>query len=221
MDLTGKVKLSRLAVVVVTALAAAVGPANAFQASYNITGYSEPYTPYYFSLPKYSGPGTVADVIVSMVGTAGGVDYFPYNIEDGITVPSAPVSWDVLLQGPGNSYPLALDARISTQFVGGTIPPCTEPDCMGLAYAYFGPLTTAFSATSPLSDVSDFQGAGSNDFLLYDASGFDSNYISVTISETITLAGTPEPSTWAMMLVGLGVVGASLRRRIGRTSAAI
>lgn len=34
-----------------------------------------------------------------------------------------------------------------------------------------------------------------------------------TFSVTITAAATPEPATWAMMILGMGVVGCALRRR--------
>ena len=39
------------------------------------------------------------------------------------------------------------------------------------------------------------------------------NYLDATFSVTINAAAVPEPATWAMMLVGMGAVGAALRRR--------
>jgi hypothetical protein len=67
-----------------------------------------------------------------------------------------------------------------------------------------------------LTDFSDFAGSGSNDFFVtpfgpvatetFDASG--------TVTETI-FTSVPEPSTWAMMLIGFSGLGwlARARRR--------
>ncbi len=39
------------------------------------------------------------------------------------------------------------------------------------------------------------------------------NYHDLTFSATITPPAVPEAATWAMMLVGLGLVGGAMRRR--------
>jgi hypothetical protein len=90
------------------------------------------------SLPQYSGPGTITSVVLSISGVVGGVNFYPYLLDEGITVPSSPASWDVLLQAP--DFSLVADAPVHTQFVGGTIPPCSDPACEGVfGEADFGP----------------------------------------------------------------------------------
>lgn len=43
--------------------------------------------------------------------------------------------------------------------------------------------------------------------------------ISVTYNFREAVAAVPEPSTWAMMILGFGIVGAAMRRRAGRGAA--
>jgi hypothetical protein len=72
-----------------------------------------------------------------------------------------------------------------------------------------------------LTDFSDFAGSGSNDFFVtpfgpvatetFDASG--------TVTETI-FTSVPEPSTWAMMLIGFSGLGYA-GYRASRKSAAV
>jgi hypothetical protein len=47
------------------------------------------------------------------------------------------------------------------------------------------------------------------------ATGFENTYTldDLTVGGTITVNGVPEPATWAMMLLGFGAIGASMRRR--------
>jgi hypothetical protein len=150
-------------------------------------------------------------VVLSISGIAGGVNYYPYLLDEGISVPSGPASWDVLLQAP--DFNLVADAPIHTQFVGGTIPPCTDPACEGvMAYANFGPTPKSFFASGSALDLSDFAGDGSAQILVFDDSGYDYNTLSATLTETITTT-VPEPSVWLTMLLGFGLVGAALRGR--------
>lgn len=47
------------------------------------------------------------------------------------------------------------------------------------------------------------------------AAGIGNTYTldDLTVGGTITVNGVPEPATWAMMLIGFGAIGASMRRR--------
>jgi hypothetical protein len=56
------------------------------------------------------------------------------------------------------------------------------------------------------------------DFAALDAIGWNTNVDTATFSQstqslTLALAPVPEPSTWAMMLAGFGMVGFGLRTR--------
>jgi hypothetical protein len=55
------------------------------------------------------------------------------------------------------------------------------------------------------------------------ATGIENTYTldDLTVGGTITVNGIPEPATWAMMLIGFGAVGASMRRRRRSPAAAI
>jgi len=218
---TVKSGMVRAALAITAAAAASAAHAGVFISSVSFsTSQPDMGTPYDFSLPQYSGAGTITNVNLMIQGTAGGVDFFPYDTQEGITVASFPVSWDVALYGPGvdvQSPPLAVDAGISTEFIGGSIPACSEddPSCGGFADAIFGPQPTAFSASASVADLSDFKGSGDNSFFILDNSLFDNNSISVTVTETITTA-VPEPATWALLLFSFGAVGGVVRARRAR-----
>ena len=170
-----------------------------------------------FSLPQYSGGGAITNVNLMIQGTASGVDFYYYDPQYGITVASFPVSWDVRLYGPdGLIPPLSVDAGISTELIGGSIPGCgDDPNCGGSASASFGTQPAAFNANANVTDLSDFKGFGDNSFFILDNGFFDINNISVTVTETITTA-VPEPTTWALLLFSFGAVGGVLRARRAR-----
>ncbi len=196
---------------------ALVGPAAAttFQSSVSFASSLPGGIPIFLDLPQYSGSETVTSVVLSLSGMAGGVNYYPYYLDSGITVPSAPASWDVLVQGPDDA--LIADAAIKTEFVGGTIPPCDDPACAGVGSdAFFGPIATSFSVSGNALDLPDFVGTGTAELLVFDSSYYDNNTLSGSLTETITTSAVtspaPEPSTWFLMMVGLGALGAALRR---------
>lgn len=58
--------------------------------------------------------------------------------------------------------------------------------------------------------------AGSNATTLRFTSGPDMGAYGAALDNVSVTAAVPEPTTWAMMLVGFGVVGASMRRRAKR-----
>ena len=131
--------------------------------------------------------------------------------------------WDEYVHDAGGFFggdPPLIDVPIHTVFVGGTIPP-TDPLHEGhMEYAYFSARTATFSRSVALTDLSDFAGAGSNDFTVATYAGFDENLLSGTVTETIATSATPpplpEPSVWMMMTAGLGLAGAALRGRARR-----
>jgi hypothetical protein len=191
------------------ALTSAAGAAKAFQASASFSVNQPSGIPIFIDLPQYSGPGTITSVVLSLSGVAGGDNFYPYLLDEGITVASGPASWDVLLQGP--DFALVADAPIHTQFVGGTIAPCTDPACEATyGDAIFGPKATSFSVSGGASDLLDFAGTGIAEILIFDSSSYDTNTLSGTLTETITTS-VPEPSVWLDMLLGFGLVGAALR----------
>lgn len=101
----------------------------------------------------------------------------------------------------------------------GLFPPCNCVDAYGL-----GPAITAFSATSDINDYVQNIYTHSNAFRL-STNGTGLNLWGVTAPGT-SVAGSfsvtsyaewspavPEPASWAMMIAGFGLIGASLRHR--------
>jgi hypothetical protein len=161
------------------------------------------------SLPQFSGSGVITKVVLSISGTAGGVNYYAYNPQDGITVPSGPASWNVELLGP--DLALVANPAVNTFFKGGTIPGC-GPSCPIMAYADFGPVPKTFSGSGLALDLADFSGTGTVQLGVVDTSSYDENTLTGTVTETI-ITSVVEPSTWSLLLVGAGLAGAALRRR--------
>lgn len=62
-----------------------------------------------------------------------------------------------------------------------------------------------------------FQSSGAGSYRINTTGPFTSSF--VTASSSAVVAAVPEPTTWAMMLIGFGGIGYSMRRR--RKSAAI
>lgn len=124
-----------------------------------------------------------------------GVDFLSYqNTQTGI-------SGDILSSGTtaiGFSYGTYVDPG-----------PATVTLSTGDSFA-IAPTTTAafigFTSTTPITSVTiDFP----------DPHGFSFDLTSVSV-----LGGVPEPSAWAMMLLGLGGLGAVMRRRRSAAAAA-
>lgn len=111
----------------------------------------------------------------------------------------------------------------------------------GTAYSFAHPITLGTSLDLSLglfaaSYPGSFTGVANNDFFstakisritILDATGHPIDFSIKGASGTIydatgahlpTMGGVPEPGTWAMMLVGLGGLGAVLRRRRGMTA---
>ncbi len=182
------------------AMIISAGPASAVVYSVTIPGnYEYTSSPEYdVYLPKYSGPGKVSSVTLSISGYAGGVLF-----EDSM---SGPVSWTVDLYGPypGGEPVNTLTATVHDQLIYSPPPPNDPFDYQSSApNAYF-------SADQTVTDIGDFTGAGQNYFAFVNESSFDNTYTAATITELLQV---PEPASWALMLAGSAVLGAALRRR--------
>jgi hypothetical protein len=101
----------------------------------------------------------------------------------------------------------------------GLLPPCNCVNAYGL-----GPTITAFTATSDIADYVQNIFPQSNAFRLHtNGSGYDLFDVTTSGMSTVdSFASTsvaewspavPEPASWAMMIAGFGLVGASLRRQ--------
>jgi PEP-CTERM motif len=176
-----------------------------------------------FSLPQYSGPGAILGVNLALSGSAIGDDEYAYLLTDGITVAPYSNTWTFFINAPP---PLTanglLETSVTAKYLGVSIAPCTNPLCDGV-FKKVEVITnsTPFSGSANLTDLSDFKGSGSNAFDLgiqippIGALDEGLNAGSATVTETI-LTSVPEPSTWAMALVGFAVLGFAARKaRLG------
>lgn len=200
-------------------LAALSAPAEAsvFQASTTIPiAFDGPDIETPFSLPQYSGAGTIVGVNIALSGSAIGTDYYPYPADAGITVPPYSSTWFFDLAGPPDPSVSFLNVLKTAEYPGGSVPGCadTDPACAGPESEdfYVSSDLTAFSGAADVSDFADYAGSGSNAFILA-VGGYRHGLAgSATVTETI-LTAVPEPSTWAMMVIGFAFVGFVARGR--------
>jgi hypothetical protein len=132
----------------------APAPAAVFQASTTVSllDYDGGLGSVDFSLPRYSGPGTIIGANIKFSGSAEGTDYYPYMLADGITVPSYSSTWEffVLFFPPATTSFLTVSA--TAEYVGGSVPPCT--DCIGLIDNFFASTSpTSFSGSANLNQL--------------------------------------------------------------------
>lgn len=109
--------------------------------------------------------------------------------------PFSLASFDIATSGPSNNGGLSF---IATGYLNNLVVGTTT-----------GALTNQFVTFSGFANVDRivFDGAG---VVGGQGGGFElDNFV---LNSTIT-AAVPEPSTWAMMLIGFGAIGASMRRR--------
>ncbi|WP_309606456.1 PEPxxWA-CTERM sorting domain-containing protein [Phenylobacterium sp.] len=93
-------------------------------------------------------------------------------------------------------------------------------DSVGYAGGHNHVYSTAYTATPALGGVAPGVYVGFEDLAF---PGSDYNYTDESFvfrNITRTPAGVPEPATWAMLVMGLGLVGAGLRARRPATAAA-
>lgn len=77
---------------------------------------------------------------------------------------------------------------------------------------------TGFTSLTPFGTSAQFFTGGLNtlDFVLFNAEGptaFQVSGLTVTAAALDVLPGVPEPATWAMLVIGFGMVGATMRGR--------
>jgi hypothetical protein len=74
--------------------------AGVYQASTNVSLFTEFVPNVGFSLPKYSGPGKITGITLTLSGSAQGTEFFDFFTQDGITVAPFGETWDFLVGGP-------------------------------------------------------------------------------------------------------------------------
>ena len=122
----------------------------------------------------------------------------------------------------GNTYTLTFDwatGQIASRS-GATSEGLTVQ--IGNLTATFGPTATPSGGATPWTTVTrTFQASGTTQVLNFLAVGSPNGLPPVALLDNVSVKqAVPEPSTWAMMLVGFGMVGASLRYRRRTTLAA-
>jgi hypothetical protein len=166
----------------------------------------------------YAGAAVIAAMSVSatanatenfggIIGMTGGPDYFTGSFGTAHTTDFVD-TWTF-----GSSFPAGLaDASvINISFADATNISFTEATLNGFAMTISNgaPLATAYT----LSQI--FSPGGVNTLVLKGVAGGSASY-SGTVN--FTVAPVPEPTTWAMMIAGLGIAGAALRRRASRVA---
>ena len=144
---------------------------------------------------SYSGEVTVS---VSGAGQAAGASFSDafYVFSNGVGTPFTP-PWRA-----GGLYNLGFGTGGSASSIDNYVSPTPAYNS---AHDYTFNINTGLTARAPL------------DFILVD-DAYGDNTGSYTVS--VREAAVPEPATWALMLLGVGFCGATLRRRHGSPSAA-
>jgi hypothetical protein len=188
--------------------------AGVFQASTDVSAYYD--SPYFtpFSLPKYSGPGRITGVTLTLTGSAQATIFYTLFEAAGATIaPLGSTENFVLLGPPAGSDTAVLDLSTSVNYPGVSIAPCSECG-LGSKDIDIAADPSTFLGSVNLTDFSDFAGSGSNDFGFIVAPEFSTESIvaSGTVTETI-FTSVPEPSTSGMMLAGFAGLGWLARMR--------
>lgn len=152
------------------------------------------------SFPQYNGPLQLIDVIVNWSGGASSSYSYPFSDPN---APIFPVSFS------GGTGFIIYETGDGAFVPGSGVSNCTYLDCQvqlsGSGVAHFNPAGYIGSGSLTIDSQS---------FVDPRWDSFQSGGYSFFASGTITyVLGVPEPSNWAMMLIGFGVVGGALRLR--------
>lgn len=93
---------------------------------------------------------------------------------------------------------------------------------IGSLNTFYGPIVNPDMGSTPWTQVAtQFTATGTSQVLSFLAIGSPNGLPPVALLDNVSVRqAVPEPATWAMMLIGFGAVGASLRRRRRTTLAA-
>ncbi|MBL8554535.1 MAG: PEPxxWA-CTERM sorting domain-containing protein [Phenylobacterium sp.] len=166
-------------------------------------------------LPQYSGPGTITGVSFSFVGRTS--QFKDVSAGDDPSVrPAEDVSWTVFLTGPGvddggggTSFDLIGTAAIDTRYPETSLPGGDPSDLVTVVT----PLVD-FTILGSDGTFGRYAGSGLNEFLISVELAGVGTSLEGTLTQTVTIAGVPEPAAWALLIVGFGLTGAALRRRV-------
>lgn len=168
---------------------------------------------------NFGETGTVITGYYTYAYTAYGVGYYSYSCGWGSTCyASYYYAYTAYATAP---YYAPVDLTVDTLTLSSGADLSSGSDVLtGYPQSYYGSLVAQLVlGAGSLADANstgmiNFTGAAStnNSINLTGAS------LSLELEQLTSISGVPEPSTWAMMLVGFGAMGAALRRQRRRAS---
>lgn len=237
---TSSIRTGCASLILAAGLALALGgAASAAEIAFAIDGTANYDSTGDLSLPQLSGFGSDGHYYIDSSGTFSLKFDPPTNPA---TLLDGPVS--IQLSGTGISSPINVTAPFSS-IVGGPVPygslesiysslssaitgdPVASAivdyilsnqtgsvvvgstDYADYVYSYTGTLATGITGTYALATPYDVGLGGTP---------LDANSGSINFGASVSLSAVPEPTTWALMLVGFGCVGFALRRRVNRAA---
>jgi hypothetical protein len=175
-------------------------------------------------LPTYVGPhGADLDAVSATVDIVGGDFVISGTVNGAIgTTPGAAYVFGVNTGGAGSPFPLAPGILFNSKIVLSANGPSMVTDNIAnptVTTLGAGAVTVAGDTITALIPLSLLPGTGLSPsdfgfaFWPNDGAGFTeiSDFAPNDSTFTVGGAGVPEPATWAMMLVGVGGLGATAR----------
>lgn len=201
------------------------GTAN-FQYGTYVAGVFTPFTTNYTngSLNIYAGGvGSLPEVLKNTGSTefsnggtvripAGAVYMHPSSSADSVLRFVAPQSGTYTISG-------AFTRTDITTSGNGTLTSIFSNTSLGSVNLFSGslPAQNGYQSSAMFNGLSSTLAVGDTiDFVVNSNNGdlsFDGTLLSASLTTPDAVGAVPEPSTWAMMLIGFGAIGASMRRR--------